>query len=207
MAIYRGVAEQLVDIYDFDWKDNERMKEACICRVEGLVANVLDIFIVIVFGILTGIFKEVLVFLLSFGFMRFYAGGAHAKNYARCVITYICVMYLSVCLAKQCIMLPAVYTMGICFISIMFSGWINGKYAAKQKNVGSRKELLRRNALIIHKIISVIMIVICISYPYMNHSIWQEIVWIQAFALTAQSIALFMDRKECIEACKGGCRY
>lgn len=33
MEIYRGAAERLVEIYDFDWKENERMKEACICNL------------------------------------------------------------------------------------------------------------------------------------------------------------------------------
>ena len=27
MEIYRGAAERLVEIYDFDWKENERIKE------------------------------------------------------------------------------------------------------------------------------------------------------------------------------------
>lgn len=33
MEIYRGAAERLVEIYDFDWKENERMKKACICNL------------------------------------------------------------------------------------------------------------------------------------------------------------------------------
>lgn len=198
MAIYRSAAERLVDIYDFDWKDNERMKEACICSVEGVIANILDVAIVFMFAALTGVFWEMLIFFISFGLMRFYAGGAHAKNYVRCVTTYICVMYLSICLTRQCIMLPTVCTIGICVVSILFSGWVNGKYAAKQRSVGSRKELFRRNALIIHRVISIFMILNCIGCLCVNDWVWQEVIWIQAFALVAQSVALFMDRKNCV---------
>ncbi len=204
MAIYRGVAEKLVDIYDFDWEDNLRMKETCICSVESVIANVIDIAIVVLFAALTGVMKEFAVYFLTFGTLRFYAGGAHAKNYLRCIISYICIMCVCFMAVHYLIELPDICTYCVCVMSIVISGWINGKYAARQRTVGSRSTMYRKHALTIHKIISGFMIIICIAYPHMSSAFWQEIVLIQAFALTAQSVALFMDRKECVNESKGG---
>ena len=108
MEIYRGAAERLVEIYDFDWKENERMKEACICSVEAMIANGLDSVIVFTFALLAGIFIEMLIFFVTFGMLRFYAGGAHAKNYVRCVLMYICVVCISI-LSQEDVLLQQIY--------------------------------------------------------------------------------------------------
>lgn len=198
MEIYRGTAEKLVEIYDFDWEENLRMKEACICSVESVIANVINISIVILFAMLTGLVKEIAVYFVTFGAMRFYAGGAHAKNYLQCITLYICIMCANIFAVKFFLDLSEICTYCICAISIVLSGWLNGKYAARQKTVGTRSIEYRKNALTIHKMISVFMIFVCIGYPHMNSSFWQEIILIQAFALTVQSMALFINRKECV---------
>lgn len=196
MAIYRGVAEKLVEIYNFDWEENLRMKEACICSVESVIANVINVSIVILFAMLTGLVKEIAVYFVTFGALRFYAGGAHAKNYGQCITLYICIMCASIFAVKFFVNLSEICTYCICAVSIVLSGWLNGKYAARQKTVGTRSIEYRKKALTIHKIISVFMTLVCIDYPY-SSSFWQEMILIQAFALTVQSMALFINRKEC----------
>ena len=195
MEIYRGAAERLVEIYDFDWKENERMKEACICSVEAMIANGLDSVIVFTFALLAGIFIEMLIFFVTFGMLRFYAGGAHAKNYVRCVLMYICVVCISIFITRRCIVAADIYTIIICLLSIIFSGIINYKYAARQKNLGKRGGSYRRCAFAIYLFISVFIFVSCLVYIFLNMVFFQKIVLIQAFALVAQSIALFLDRE------------
>lgn len=198
MAIYRGAAEKMVEMYDFEWEENLRMKEACICSVENVMANAINISIVILFAVLTGLVKEIAVYFLTFGVMRCYAGGAHAKNHFQCIILYICIMCASIITAKLLVNLPEIYTYCMCAISIVISGGLNSKYAARQKNIGTRRTEYRKKALTIHKIISAFITIVCIGYPNTNSSFWQEIILIQTFALMVQSMALFINRKECV---------
>lgn len=198
MAIYRGAAEKLVDVYDFDWKDNLRMKEACICSVESVIANTVNISLIALLAIVTGLWREIAIYFFTFAAMRFYAGGAHAKNYLQCIAIYVCIMLICIGCAKYCIPASVLYPFVMCLGSIIISGWINGKYAARQRSVGKRSNDYRKKARLIHRIISILMFSIFLVYMQTNNSFLREMIFIQSFALTAQSIALFIERKECV---------
>lgn len=196
MAIYRRAAEKLVGIYDFDWRDNLKMKEACICSVEGLIANGINIGVIVILAIVTGLWREIAIYFFTFAAMRFYAGGAHAKNYIQCITIYVCVMLMSVTGAKYVALLSDMVVLGVCLNGILVSGYINGKYAAKQKNVGKRSKLFHKRAMLMHGIISVEMTALFITYEQTSNCFIAEMLMMQSFALLAQCMALWMGRKE-----------
>lgn len=203
MAVYREVAEKIVEIYDFDWKDNMRMKETCICSVEGVISNVVNVILLILTVTALGIAGEAAIFAGTFGAMRSYAGGAHAKNHARCILTYMCVLLISIGCAKYCSTMQDASVYTICGLSMIMAMIVNCRYAAKQKRLGERTNVYRRKLSKIFIVICIFMTLICILSPYVqDYSIkesLQEIVLIQAFALFAQSVALWIARDECKE--------
>jgi len=196
MAIYRCVAEKLVDIYDFDWRDNLKMKEACICSVESLIANGINVGMIVVLAIVTGLWTEIAIYFLTFAAMRFYAGGAHAKNYIQCITIYVCVMLMSVIGAKYVVWLGAKVILVVCLSGIHVSGYINGRYAARQKNVGKKSQLFHKRAMLMHGVITTEMFGLFVMYLQTSNYFVAQILIIQSCALLAQSIALWLGRKE-----------
>lgn len=198
MATYREAAEQLVDIYDFEWKDNMRMKEACISSVESVIANIVNVTLITVLAIATGLWKEILIYFITFAAMRLYAGGAHAKNHLQCIIIYICILMTCIGCAKSYIPSARLHLFAICLGSIALSGWINRKYAGRQRGVGKKSDDYRKKALLIYRIITIFMFGAFIAYTQISYSFLREMIVIQSLALTAQSMALFIERNECI---------
>lgn len=207
MGLYRETAEKLVETYDFDWKDNLRMKEVCICSVESMIANTVNIVLVIFCAMLTGLWREIAIYFLTFATIRGYAGGAHAKDYMRCITSYVTIMLACIGCVKYCIPSCGFYVCAILLVSISLSGWINWRYAAKQKNRGTKRVAYRKRALMMHGIITVFMIGTLMIYVKTHISFLGELIMIQSFALIIQSIALWMDRKECVNETQGGMSY
>lgn len=199
MTIYREAAERLVDVCDFDWDDNLRMKEVCICSVESIITNTVNITMIVLLAIATGLWREIAIYFFTFAAMRFYAGGAHAKNYLQCITFYVCIMLVCIGCAKYYIPVTRVYLFLMSISSIILSGWINGKYAARQKTVGRKSNQYRKKALLMHRIISAVLFSVFNIYILTNNSFLGEMIAIQSFSLTAQSIALFIERKECVD--------
>lgn len=170
MATYREAAEQLVDIYDFEWKDNMRMKEACISSVESVIANIVNVTLIT----------------------------AHAKKHLQCIIIYICILMTCIGCAKSYIPSARLHLFAICLGSIALSGWINRKYAGRQRGVGKKSDDYRKKALLIYRIITIFMFGAFIAYTQISYSFLREMIVIQSLALTAQSMALFIERNECI---------
>lgn len=207
MALYRETAEKLVETYDFDWKDNLRMKEVCICSVESLIANTVNIVLLVFCAMITGLWREIATYFLTFASIRGYAGGTHAKDYMRCITSYVTIMLACIGCVKYCIPSAGFYVCTILLVSIFFSGWINWKYAAKQKNYGTKRAAYRKRALMMHRIITVFMIGMFMIYMKTHISFLREMIMIQSFALIIQSIALWMERKECVNEAQGGMLY
>lgn len=197
VAVYREAAERLVNIYDFDWDSNLRMKEACICSVENVIANIVDVIIVFTLAYVTGVMGEVLLYFLTFGLLRMYAGGAHAKNYFRCITIYLCVMYVCIYTSRLLMGAPVGVMLLICGASILVSGWINSRYAGGQKHVGARSRMYRKRALFIHHLVSMMLMVGCIVYLLSSWEALQKMVFLQAFALVIPSILLIVEKRQC----------
>lgn len=200
MAVYRDLAEKIVETCDFNWKNNVKMKEVCICSVENIVANIFNLCVAIFITTMLGIFSESLVFIGTFAVMRCYSGGAHAKNYVRCISTYLCILIICIFSARNIAGLQDIKLISIISIlSIVIAAVINYRYAAKQIFLDKRKQLYRAKASGIFSWICVFMIIMYILNLYTRTPIITEIILIQAFALLAQSIALLAGRKECKE--------
>lgn len=199
MALYRVSAEKLVNTYDFDWKDNLRMKEVCICSVESFLANMMNTVLLVVCAIITGLWKEMAIYILTFATIRVYAGGVHAKDYIRCIISYVTIMLACIGCVKYCIPSARFYVCAILLVSVFFSGWINWKYAAKQKNCGTKRTAYRKRALMMHRLITLFMLVMFMIYVKMGIGFLGQMIMIQSFALSIQSITLWMERKECVK--------
>lgn len=206
MAGYRGIAEKIVETYDFDWQNNTRMKETCICSVEGVIANIFNASLVLLTAMILKIPQEAIIFITTFAALRFYAGGAHAKNYIRCISTYLCALLVSVSCAQHGTSMQDGWIAMVCGFSMVIAAIINYKYAARQRCLGERTIVYRKRFGRIFTAICTFMISMCVLCPYTeNYSVRkgiQKIVLIQAFALLAQSIALWIGRSECREGGK-----
>lgn len=203
MAGYRGIAEKVVEVYDFDWQNNTKMKEACICSVEGVIANVFNISLVLLAAAVLKILQEAIIFILVFAALRFYAGGAHAKNYIRCILSYLCVLLASVSCAKYGASIQGGWTAAVCGFSMLLAAAVNYRYAARQQCLGERTIVYRKKFCRIFMNICIFMTAVCILYPHtVNDSVreaMQKVILLQAFALLVQSTALWLGRNECRE--------
>lgn len=196
MEIYRGIAEKLVEIYDFDWRDNLKMKEACICSVEDIIAKGVNIFLIILLAIITGLWREIIIYFLTFTTLRFYAGGVHAKNYMQCIMVYVGIMFMSIAFAKCITPLNEMILLVVVLFSISISKILNGKYSAKQKKVGTKSDLFHKKTMMFHGIITSEMCGLFMLQMLLECRFIAQILIIQSCALVVQSIALGLDRKE-----------
>lgn len=201
MAGYRGIAEKVVEVYDFDWQNNTKMKEACICSVEGVIANIFNLSLVLLTAAVLKILQEAVIFMLAFATLRLYAGGAHAKNYVRCVSTYLCVLLASVSCAKYGASIQGGWTAAVCGFSMLAAAIINYKYAARQQCLGERTIVYRKMFCRIFMFICIFMTAVCCLYFNTASShireTFQKVILLLAFAMLAQSIALWTGRNEC----------
>ena len=199
MTMYREAAERIVDIYDINWEKNMRMKEACICSVENIIANAVNISLVFLITTALGILTESLIFIVTFAAIRFYSGGAHAKNYTKCLLTYLCLLLVSVSTAKLLIVIQDNKVINIiCIISMVIATIINYKYAATQIFLGEYISSYRKKACGIFIILYIFMITLCILIPRVTdlnvRDVMQEIILIQSLSLLAQSTALLVEK-------------
>lgn len=198
MVVYRRVAERIIEEYDFDWKDNLRMKEALICSVENVIANAINVSIIITLALITGFRSEIFIYFFTFAAMRMYAGGVHAKDHLRCILTYICIMISAIVCTKCLVPIVGNDLLIICVSGLVLAGWINMKYGGRQRELGERKNTYRKKLLLIYLIITAFMLVVMTGYLHSKSVFLGEMLMIQLFALMAESISLYIIRKECI---------
>lgn len=198
MVLYRNVAEWIIEEYDFEWNDNLRMKEACICSVENVIANVINMGMLVTLALITGFRSEIFIYFFTFAAMRTYAGGGHAKNHLRCILTYICIMISAIICAKCLVSVIGKNLLIICVLALVLAGWVNMKYGSRQRELGERKAAYRKKLLLIYLIITVFMLIIMAGYLQSRSVFLGEMLMIQSFALMAESISLYTIRKECI---------
>lgn len=196
------MAEKIVNEYDFDWTENPRGKEVCITSVEMFCANVLNVALVFLLVLVLGVWKEALVFFVTFGLLRLYGGGGHAKNYMQCVTIYTVVLMASIAGAKIGRNLPVECLYAVMMTGMLFSVGINRKYAGKQCNIGSAQNKFRKGSLVILAFVECEMLIMGTLIAYMEQGsvrgIMMEFMFLQIFAVITQSIALYAGKKECI---------
>ena len=193
---YRRIAEYLVREYDFDWHGNERMREACICSVENVIANVVNFLFILLLACVTGLGMQMIVFGITFAAMRIYAGGAHAKNHLYCIVMYVGIMLA--CIRGSQWLLNRNDTIFLAFImfNIFFSGIVNEKYAATQKNVTSLCEVYQKKTMMIYWTLVTIICFLVILYIVSGNLKYKNIVILQSFAMITQSLALLAERMQ-----------
>ena len=197
MTFYRGVAEKLVERYDYEWRNNIRLKEACICSVEMLVANVVNICIVALVALVLKIPREVFVFFATFAALRFYAGGIHARNYRECISVYVCVLLASIYTVKQCIGMDSAVVYLLVIISMVQAVIVNYKFAAKNNGCKDRIAEYRRKTFWVLGVIESVMLLLEVALPYIKNEMIQDIVketlLIQVCALLVHSASLYLS--------------
>lgn len=200
MAVYRKLAEKIVETYDFNWIHNIKMREVCVCSVENVIANIFNLCIVIFITTTLGIFSEAIVFICTFAVMRCYSGGAHAKRYITCISIYLCILIVSIFSAKYIADMHDTKIISmICILSLVITATINYLYAAKQTFLDKRKKIYRIKTCRFFITICVLMFIMYILKIYTRNPILTHIILIQTFALLAQSITLLVGKKECEE--------
>ena len=102
---------------DLSQKDKDKIKYG----LEGLYLTITKLIFIIIISIILGIFKEVVLLLLTFNGIRLTAFGVHAKRSIDCLISslffiltpYICINLTIPVLIKEIIFVPIVVMIGI----------------------------------------------------------------------------------------------
>ncbi len=196
MAGYRSIAEGLVDSYDANWEENPRLKEACIYSVETLVANMVNVLILVALAIVTQWWLEIATYFFTFASIRIYAGGAHAKNFRRCITFYSLTMLACIVIAKGMMGTADIYIFLVGIGCVCWSGWVNARYAARYKTEDNEKERCRRAVkrtfiLLIPEL--VILWGVAVWYECLNMKV---LFLVQTLAMAVQGIALAIERNE-----------
>lgn len=139
MFTYAKAAEKVVNLAEIDWQGKQELKETCLYGMEMLIALLSNCFLVILVGVISGTLVEVLIYTVGWGSLRILAGGRHAKNHLYCILTYLAVMFLVICVGKYIAMFK--YASIIILLMMLIGTLLNGLYAGSQKE--NKKEILR----------------------------------------------------------------
>lgn len=110
----------LITTYNKDLSEKE--KDKIKYGLEGLYLTITKLIFIIIISIILGIFKEVVLLLLTFNGIRLTAFGVHAKRSIDCLISsslffiltpYICINLTIPVLIKEIIFVPLVVMIGI----------------------------------------------------------------------------------------------
>lgn len=103
---------------DLSQKDKDKIKYG----LEGLYLTITKLIFIIIISIILGIFKEVVLLLLTFNGIRLTAFGVHAKRSIDCLISsslffiltpYICINLIIPIIIKEIMFIPLVVMIGI----------------------------------------------------------------------------------------------
>lgn len=82
-------------------------REIYIYGFEAMLSTVVNAFLILIIGIVTGLLKETLIFLLGFALLRVYSGGYHARTHIGCILTFAGIYGISMAIVT---LLPEQYT-------------------------------------------------------------------------------------------------
>ena len=91
------MSEKIIDLFIDKGLILKEEKELFICALEQLIAYILNIFSMIIIGIIFKMLFEAILFTLTYIPIRIYAGGYHSKTQFRCYI-FSLIMLISVLL-------------------------------------------------------------------------------------------------------------
>ncbi|CAK7085551.1 accessory gene regulator B family protein [Tissierella sp.] len=129
-----------------------------------LVATILKGLGIAIIGILTGLLKESIIFILFFSSLRIQAGGYHAKTVINCFIGTSMLLFLSILLLK---LLPVIYQPYYVLISMVFSIFFVYLYApleSENKPLDEEEKILYRRRSLQTVIIGNIIILISMAF-------------------------------------------
>lgn len=140
MFSYEMLADRLIDAANIDWNGRESQRNSCRYGMEMLISMVINFGLVLITGLLLGILKEVLIYLLAWGSLRIYSGGRHAANHRNCITLYISVMVIVIFLCRYLTARVdlryaeiAVFTVAL-IINILYAGNTKSDQRIKIKN-------------------------------------------------------------------------
>lgn len=196
----RCLAEKIIDDYDCDWDNDIRVKEACVCSVENIMALAINILLLTIIAILLSKEKVCFIFFLTNGFIRIFSGGIHASTHTKCISTYIIIMLISIYLAEFLQEIPIIFFV----LSIMvpcFSIAVNFKYGGMQKKLEIEDNLkysscCKRMVLIFNSILICAGLMDLLSQNGIGISL-RNIGLVESFALIVQSVSLLLARQNC----------
>ncbi|MDU5080293.1 accessory gene regulator B family protein [uncultured Tissierella sp.] len=129
-----------------------------------LVATILKGLGIAIIGILTGLLKESIIFILFFSSLRIQAGGYHAKTVINCFIGTSMLLFPSILLLK---LLPVIYQPYYVLISMVFSIFFVYLYApleSENKPLDEEEKILYRRRSLQTVIIGNIIILISMAF-------------------------------------------
>lgn len=143
-------------------------REIYIYGFEALFSTLVNTILVIISGILLGILKETIIYVIGFAILRVYCGGYHAKTHIGCV-TYFGVLYFSS--MALIYFFPYQYSASFSVASAILSYLFILKFAPiEHKNrpfVGNEFAVFRRAARIIGFLEVCVITIIAFTQPHL----------------------------------------
>ncbi|MDE6433095.1 MAG: accessory gene regulator B family protein [Lachnospiraceae bacterium] len=145
MITYNMLADRLISIADIDWRGREDQRNTCCYGLEMLLAFVVNCILVFLLGVVLRRLKEIFIYSVVWGSLRLSAGGRHADNHLRCIITYIASMLLVIYGGEY---LAVNHNINIWIIFGMFAGFVvNAVYAGRHKKSSEEQKRNKKKTL------------------------------------------------------------
>lgn len=81
-------------------------REIYLYGFEAMLSTIVNIVLTLTAGLVSGLFSETLIFMISFAVLRVYSGGYHAKTHTGCILTFAGIYAFSMAAA---VLLPQQY--------------------------------------------------------------------------------------------------
>lgn len=147
---------------------NENEYEEYIYGIQILLEKVISYFIIILIALILQCLFEIILFLLSFSFLRKYSGGIHCKRYITCLVVSTLVTFSSVVvfpLAENNILL---YQGGVIMsiIIVILIGAINNPNISWNENEYKRTRYKSRFIVLMETIVLVVLFLLRIPFSF-----------------------------------------
>lgn len=157
MSSYEVLADKLIDLANVDWRGRESQRNTCRYGMEMLISLIVNFGLTLIIGLLLGIFKEVLIYLLAWGSLRLFSGGRHAANHLNCISIFITVMVLVIFISKFLVVRIDIRNIEIAVFIVAFI--LNSLYAGNQKT-DPRRKIKNKKITIMILIIQFVIVII-----------------------------------------------
>lgn len=193
--MFRYLAEKAVENYPLDW-DNDTMKEACLYRVEVLIATVFNLVIVALLAIIFSKEIECFIFFFVNSSLRLFSGGHHAKNHFNCIMTYITIMFLCIALADY-LKGNTLILYGLFCVTTVFSIATNHLLSAKGDYLDQEDKITYHKRCMLILLVYLMLITCTCVFNIVVHTVSIFIkycLFIMCFTLIMQSCSLIIEK-------------